>query len=76
MTHNPIPEQGYLRIRQIIGDPKRGIPPLVPVSERSWWLGVKTGRFPPSVKLGPGTTVWRAEDVRRFLETGVSSAQG
>jgi len=44
------------------------IPPIIPISAGSWWSGVKTGRFPPGVKLSGGITVWRVEDIREFLE--------
>ncbi|WP_130470514.1 helix-turn-helix transcriptional regulator [Candidatus Magnetaquicoccus inordinatus] len=40
---------------------------LYPVSKSTWWAGVASGRFPPSVKLGPRTTVWRAEDINVLL---------
>lgn len=39
----------------------------VPVSKSTWWAGVKDGRFPKPIKLGPRITVWRAEDIRRLL---------
>jgi predicted DNA-binding transcriptional regulator AlpA len=71
-THQvvPLPETGYLRLPQIIGNRKADppIPALIPVSKSSWWQGVKDGRFPQSVKLGPRTTVWRVEDIRRLIE--------
>ncbi|MDR3158745.1 MAG: AlpA family phage regulatory protein [Zoogloeaceae bacterium] len=67
-----IPEAGFLRVKQIIGDSKRGLPPLVPVSRSTWWAGVKNGRFPKPLKLSQGVTVWRVEDVRALIE-GVQS---
>lgn len=65
-----LPETGFLRIWQIIGDAKATppIPPLIPIGRSSWWAGVKSGRFPQPVKLGPRTTVWRVEDVRALIE--------
>jgi len=65
-----LPEIGYLRLPQIIGDPKSvpPIPPLIPVSKSTWWQGVRTGRFPKPVKLGPRTTAWRIEAVRALIE--------
>ena len=53
----PLPEIGYVRLPQIIGDPKASppIPALIPVSKSTWWNGIKEGRFPQSVKLGPRT---------------------
>lgn len=63
-----LPQAGFLRLSQIIGSPKADIPALIPVSKSSWWKGVKEGRFPPSVKLGPRTTVWRAADIYKLIE--------
>ncbi|MFD0465028.1 helix-turn-helix transcriptional regulator [Microvirga aerilata] len=42
----------------------------MPVSKSSWWAGIKTGRFPKPVKLGPRTTAWRIEDIRVLIERG------
>ena len=28
-----LPETGFLRINQIIGDPKKGIPPIIPIGK-------------------------------------------
>ena len=41
---------------------------LIPISRSAWWEGCRTGRYPKPVKLGPRTTVWRAEDIRAFIE--------
>ncbi len=59
------PTGALLRINQIIGNPRANppIPPLIPVSRSAWWAGVKSGRFPSSIKLSPGVTVWKYEDV-------------
>jgi hypothetical protein len=66
---NHLPETGFLRIPQIIGDPNAEppIPPIIPVGKSTWWEGVRTGRFPAPVKLGPRITAWRVEDVRRLV---------
>jgi prophage regulatory protein len=66
-----IPETGYLRLRQILGDP-RAIPPIpaiIPVGKSTWWKWVKDGKAPAAIKIGPRITVWRAEDVRDFVES-------
>lgn len=69
MAHH-LPETGYLRLPQIIGDPKADppIPAIYPIGRSSWWEGVKSGRFPKAVKLGPRTTAWRVEDIRALIE--------
>ena len=67
-----LPETGYLRLRQIIGDPKAQppIPAVIPVSKSTWWEGVRTGRYPQSVKtLGRRITAWRVEDIRKLIES-------
>ena len=66
-----LPEAGYLRLPQIIGNPKAEppIPPIIPVSKSTWWNGVKSGRYPKPVKLGLRITAWRVEDIRALIET-------
>lgn len=71
---NPIPETGLLRLNQIVGDVKAGIPPIIPICRSSWWNGVRSGRYPAPVKLGPRTTAWKAEDIRRLAEHGPGAA--
>lgn len=63
-----IPETGFLRVSQIVGNSKRGIPAIIPISRTSWWKGVKSGRFPKPIQLGPKTVVWRVEDIRKLIE--------
>ena len=65
-----LPETGYLRLNQIVGNPKADppIPPLIPISKSPWWAGVRSGRFPKPVKLGPRITAWRIEDIRTLIE--------
>lgn len=67
---NSLPETGYLRIRQIIGDKKSNppLPPIIPVSRSSWWDGVKKGKFPKPVKINTRTTAWKVEDIRALIE--------
>lgn len=43
----------------------------VPVGKSTWWEGVKDGRFPQPIKLGPRISVWRAEDIEELLVKGV-----
>lgn len=64
-----LPETGFLRLPQIIGNPKASppIPPIIPVSKSAWWEGCKTGRYPKPVKLGPRTTAWNVADIRALI---------
>lgn len=65
-----LPETGFLRLNQIIGNPKAEppIPAVIPVSKSTWWEGVKSGRYPKPVKsLGLRITAWRVEDIRALI---------
>lgn len=69
-----LPKEGLVRLAQIIGDPKAEppIPPLIPVSRSTWYEGVRNGRFPAKVPLGPNTAAWRAREIRLLVEHGSS----
>lgn len=65
-----LPETGYLRLPQIIGNRKAKppIPAVIPVSKSTWWAGVKSGRYPQPVRtLGDRITAWRVEDIRALI---------
>ncbi|BBJ23273.1 helix-turn-helix transcriptional regulator [Candidatus Nitrotoga sp. AM1P] len=67
---NHLPEVGYPRLSQIIGNPKAKppIPAVIPVSKSTWWEGVKSGRYPQPVRtLGRRITAWRVEDIRALI---------
>ena len=55
-----LPEVGYLRLSQILS--------IIPVSKSAWWEGCRSGLYPKPVKLGPRTTAWRVEDIRKLME--------
>jgi len=63
MQYHSLPTTGYLRLTQIVGNKKAGIPPIFPVSKSTWWAGVKSGRYPQPVKLSERCTAWRVEDI-------------
>ena len=68
---NQMPATGFVRLTQIIGNPKSDppIPAIIPVSKSTWWAGVKSGRYPKPIKaLGPRITAWKAEDIRTLIE--------
>jgi prophage regulatory protein len=59
-----------LRLAKILANPNTEppIPAIIPICKTSWWKGIKTGRYPKPVKLGPNTTAWRVEDIRALIE--------
>ena len=106
---NQLPETGFLRLSQIIGEgeiteaqaaanlernrfaeaealkkgrvdkkgrpiftrlpvtPRPATPAIIPVKKSCWWDGVRSGRFPKPVKLGPRVTAWRVGDIRALI---------
>jgi prophage regulatory protein len=64
-----LPETGFLRLTQIIGNPKANppIPALIPISKSTLWAWVQKGRFPRPIKLSSKVTVWRVEDVLAMI---------
>lgn len=55
-----LPEKGFVRLPTILE--------VIPVGKTTWWEGIRAGRFPKPHKLGPNTTVWRAEDIQRLID--------
>lgn len=70
MRSSSLPETGFLRLWQILGNTKTDppTPPLLPISKSTWWVRVKSGEYPQPVKLGPKITAWRVEDIRSLIE--------
>lgn len=74
VTQNDLPATGFVREKQIIGDKKKGIIGPIPVSRSNWWAGCASGRYPAPIKLSDKITVWRAEDIRRYILEARSGA--
>ncbi len=60
MTNAILPEVGFVRLPQVLA--------VFPISRSAWWAGVKSGKYPPSTKLGPRTTAWKVESIRELLD--------
>lgn len=60
-------KETFLRLAQIVGNPKRGIEPLIHVSGATWWRWVKSGRAPQPIRPSPRCTVWRKSDIDSML---------
>lgn len=69
LAPQPLPAEGFVRLPQILA--------AFPVSKSTWWKGVKEGRFPQPVRpspFGPAITVWRAAEVRSWIERAGTEA--
>jgi len=53
-------QKGFLRLNQVLE--------LLPIGKSTFCAGIKSGRFPKPVKLGPRTSAWRREDILALLE--------
>lgn len=67
MDNSIFSESGFLRLPEVLK--------VFPVSKSTWWAGVKSGRFPQGVKLGPRVTAWRTEDIRALIENPTGGGQ-
>lgn len=63
-----IPTTGFLRLSQVLK--------FVPIGKTAWYAGVKDGRFPKPVPLGPRTAAYRAEDIAALIERLGSQSAG
>jgi predicted DNA-binding transcriptional regulator AlpA len=57
-----LPPTGFVRLPGILAPHGP-----IPVSKSTWWAGIKDGRYPKPVKLGPRITAWRVEDIRSLI---------
>ena len=48
---------------------------LLPISSASWWNGVRAGKYPQGIKLGPKTTCWRLSEIIALAETGTEESR-
>ncbi len=55
-----LPETGFLRLTQLLT--------FIPVSKSTLWRRINDGSFPAPIKLSERVTVWRVEDVRRWIQ--------
>jgi predicted DNA-binding transcriptional regulator AlpA len=43
---------------------------LIPISKSSWWLGIREGRYPKPIKLGPRISAWKESDIIALFAPG------
>lgn len=62
-----LPATGFVRLALVLK--------LIPVCRTKWFAGIKEGRFPKPVHLGPRTSAYRVEDIRALIEQLGASEQ-
>lgn len=55
-----LPAAGFIRIGTVLS--------FIPLSRSVWWAGIRDGRYPAPVKLGPRAVGWRVEDIRGLID--------
>jgi hypothetical protein len=65
---NTLPDEGFVTIKQLLGDPQADppIPPIVPFRKTKLYDEISEGRFPKQIKFGR-TSAWRVEDIRAYI---------
>lgn len=54
-----LPREGFVRLPVILH--------VLGVCKTSFYLGIRDGKFPAPIKIGPRTSVWRVEDIRAII---------
>lgn len=62
-----LPDTGFVRLPKVLE--------LIPVSETTWWDGVREGRFPAPVKLSARCSAWPVATIQLLIRqlSGTSS---
>ena len=62
-----LPEKGFMRLTQIIGDKKSNTAPIIPVGRTTFLNNVKLGLYPQPIRLGARCVAWKVEDIRALI---------
>lgn len=54
-----LPPEGFVRLPVVVK--------VLSIGKTTWWCGIREGRFPKPIKLGPRTSAWRVEDIRALI---------
>ena len=55
-----LPEIGFVRLDTVLK--------MIPVGTTAWYQGIREGRFPRPISLGPRTRAYRVEDIRLLIQ--------
>jgi prophage regulatory protein len=62
-----IPSTGFIRLKKVLE--------IIPISKSSFWAGIKAGKYPKGVHLGPRTRAWPVEEIRSLISSIKQGAQ-
>jgi prophage regulatory protein len=60
--------ESLLRLEQIIGNKKKGIPPIIPVGRSTFLAAVKKGTFPAPIHITARLVAWRSQDIKDLVQ--------
>jgi predicted DNA-binding transcriptional regulator AlpA len=61
-----LPPEGFVRLPTVLQ--------VLGIGKTSLWTGIRKGRYPRPVKLGPRTAAWRVEDIRALITSFADDA--
>ncbi|WAR43731.1 helix-turn-helix transcriptional regulator [Methylomonas rapida] len=67
-ANHKLPETGFLRIWDIVGDKKKKKPAIIPIGRTTFLNRVREGIYPQPIKITERTTAWRVEDIRALID--------
>jgi predicted DNA-binding transcriptional regulator AlpA len=67
MNEIPKPNKRLLRLQQVLE--------RFPIGRTSWFDGIRQGRYPKSIHIGPRTVAWLEEDLDQLLEKLVQDSK-
>jgi predicted DNA-binding transcriptional regulator AlpA len=67
---------GFYKLKEIIGDRRKGIPCILAVSKATWYQGIQKGLYPKPVKLSSRSSAWRASDIEALMKKITSGGIG
>ena len=63
-----LPDVGFVRLPQILR--------VLPIGRSSWWAGIRVGKYPSPIKIGPRVSAWKVEDIKALLAALANPKQG
>jgi predicted DNA-binding transcriptional regulator AlpA len=49
---------------------------IFPISRSTWYQGIKDGRYPLPVKIGPRASAWRVSEIEKLIAGSPSAEIG
>ena len=62
-----LPETGFMRLPEVLA--------VFPVGKSTWYLNIRKGLYPKPIKISKRCSAWRAEDIRKLIESSVARGQ-